>query len=829
MDGADFIVSSLEGGAPGGLIRYSRWFMDRPRALGLAFLAVWAFGLAWNGGVSVEATTILTVAVAILNILAARLLPDQIRLSRWATAFFVGIGAVFLVQLLPAVPFLFPVTASWRLRHGIEGWWWQGTADAYRTLLTLTTFLLYALSALLIIRLRQSGVGVSTMLRAAVAVLSAEAIYGIFQVFAGLKEVPFYGPRPLPDVASGTLVGRNNFAGLIAVGFVLALSLTWGRFAWPLRRSDDTGKPRWLRRTEGSAIWAMATGLFAIALVLSRSRGGALAALGGAALLPFIHRGRGSIAGTAGIAVLVLGAISTAGIQPLLDRFAGMGSHDLTSEARWTIFTTTAQAALHQPILGFGFGTHPVAYHPYQPPSLSGQVHHAHSEYINIFFEAGFVGAAIVILALIAWFLRTWRAQQPLPGPDRLYLTATIAAVAVTALHSFVDFDLRIPSNGMLFATLVGIGASASRGGVDRPYWIPGLAALALLGTSSLFVGLDPVMLTEQARSSTPETMDRLASRALGLSPYEYRAAWTRARAAQHRSNPKLADHEFESASDLWPAHPDVQRAAGIWFWAAKDPRATICFRRMFAQEPEKVPSVMEELWGTEGRTLGDYESLLPSSPQAAAYFANFLVKLGKWSDAIPLFDSRVPAIAVNAYLYDFLAAALDEVGQWGIEAVILDRRVAVKSDPSAYAASATAWLKLGNHSRALEMIDTACRIDPGNGAWLALRGDILRSRGDRLDAAQSFTEALGRSPMELRYREARGWTYLELKLFDLAAQDFREALRSKPLDRYLVLGLAQALVGLNQSDSAGLLLDDYLRESPEDKEVQSFRRSMHR
>jgi O-antigen ligase/tetratricopeptide (TPR) repeat protein len=817
-------------GDSGSPIRYALG-VDRPRALWYAFLAVWAFTLAAYGAVTVACTAAATAAMAVLNLAAARLLPEPLKLSRAAVAFLAASAGLFLLQFLPVAPLLFPVTQTWRATHGV-GSLWPGTADTFRTVLALAQFALYVLSALLVVKLRQSGLGASTMLRSVVAVIALEAVYGLVQVFGGLRDIPFYGPRPSPDSASGTLVGRNNFAGLMAVGFVVALALGWGRFSWPVRRESDSGKPRWMRRIEGSALWALAAGLFAIALVLTHSRGGALAALGGAALLPLIYRGRGSLVGAAALALVAIGAVAIAGLQPLLERFGALDASDLASDARWTIFATTLAGAVRQPVLGFGFGTHPAAYHPFQPPAVPGQIHHAHNEYVNVFFEAGAVGLLLFVAALGFWFVRAWRAQRPLPGPDRLHVTAAIAAAAVTALHSFVDFDLRIPALGILFGAMVGVGAAASKSGLARPRlaWVP--PAVALAAVAALFAGLDAVALTERARGSETAEMERLSTRALGLSPYEYRAAWARARAAQRRGDAAETDRRFEIASDLWPAHPGVQREAGLWFWelgAAGLDRAAKCFHRLFEQDPSQVGPLLGEIWAAAGRSPGDYDRLIPPLPAPTTAYASFLVREGEWARAVNVFDRGVPATASNAPYYDGLAAALDAAGQWGVEATILDRRLEVKSNAAAYAASARAWLKLGALDRALERATLACRIDLANAAWQALRGDILCAKGDRLSAVEAYSEAISRSPMALAYREARGWAYLELRMFDLAAEEFKTSLRSKPLERSLVAGLARSLVGLGQASSARLLLDEFLRKCPGDVEMHSFRDTLPR
>jgi len=86
------------------------------------------------------------------------------------------------------------------------------------------------------------------------------------------------------------------------------------------------------------------------------------------------------------------------------------------------------------------------------------------------------------------------------------------------------------------------VSAAASRGGRERPKTalLPPILGLAAAG--ALFLGLDPVAITEKARASDTDGMERLGLRALGLSPYEYRAAWALARAAQRRGDPPLAD-----------------------------------------------------------------------------------------------------------------------------------------------------------------------------------------------------------------------------------------------------------------------------------------------
>src|SRR6185503_9626683 len=150
-----------------------------------------------------------------------------------------------------------------------------------------------------------------------VAVILLEAAWGMVRVFAQIDRVLFYEGTVPHESASGTLVSRNNFGGLMAIGMVLATVRAYGRFAWPVR---DPHRPRWMRRIEGGYGWALAAAACAVALVMSRSRGSVVSAVGGLALLPFFYRGRGSVAGAAALLALGAGAVFVANPAGLIER-----------------------------------------------------------------------------------------------------------------------------------------------------------------------------------------------------------------------------------------------------------------------------------------------------------------------------------------------------------------------------------------------------------------------------------------------------------------------------------------------------------------------------
>ena len=158
--------------------------------------------------------------------------------------------------------------------------------------------------------------------------------------------------------------------------------------------------------------------------------------------------------------------------------------------------------------------------------------------------------------------------QQPerLPGPDRFLPAAAIAAACAEAVHSLVDFDLRATSAGMLFAVMIALGGAIQRPAAapSRRIWgatagVSAVAALALVAWP-----LDSDARLAEAAKSDPERAEKLCLEALGLSPFNFRAAWVLARSAESRGDVPLAERRYEVAGDLWPAHPGLQKDVGL-------------------------------------------------------------------------------------------------------------------------------------------------------------------------------------------------------------------------------------------------------------------------
>ncbi|HXX92401.1 MAG TPA: O-antigen ligase family protein, partial [Planctomycetota bacterium] len=798
----------------------------KARGLWISFLGLWLLTLAHYGAVVPWAVAATALGLALLNALAIFLLPGGIRWSGWARGWMAAVGGIFLLQLLPLGPVLFPATHALRLAHGVPTLM-PGTADLFYTLRSLAQFAAYVLTGLLVLRLRDAGLSTAFLLKSLCAILCLEALYGIVQVTLPLAEIPFYGPRPSTDAASGTLVNRNTFGGMMAMGLVTAAALAYSRIAWPSRGRSRLGSG-W--------VWSAVSAILVLGLVLSRSRGGALSAAVGIVLIPFLHKGKGSAIAAIGLIALAAAAAAIADPSVLVERFTRLDPYTIGEDARLRIWSTTLQAGAHQPVLGFGIGTHPHAYHPYQPPDLVQDIRHAHNEYINFFFEGGAIFAIVMLAGLGAWGWRSWRSIQRLSGPDRFLPTAVLCAAAAEAIHSMVDFDCRVTAAGLLFGALVGLGASAGRPepSPGRRLWAV-VTLVALLGGGTLLLPLDTDRWAERALvSDTPEA-ESLARRVLALCPSHYQAAWVAARSRERRGDLASAARAYGLAADLWPAHPWLQREVASWFWGewretgdrACYDRSARSFRRFFTQRPGEVEETMKGLW-ERSLPKEDLEGLLPPDrPAAWGALASFLASKGEWRKAQDLFDRRVEEIPENRAIFDRFAQALKSGGQWGMEALVRERRLSVYAEPEALAEAARAWLALGVWDKALDRAGQACRIDPARLEWVLLRGEILTARGDPSGALEVYAQAVGMSPQDPAPRFRRAAVCMEAKLFGQAAADYRQILKSLPGDRTAVFGLVQASVADGDGVGARRVLDEWIARNPGDAEAARYRATL--
>jgi O-antigen ligase len=444
----------------------------------IAVLAPWAFGAVLPGALfSVTALALVTAALA-LAVAAWRggvLLPA---VPLWPLGGFLGLA---LLQLVPL-----PAAAHALLAPGTNAVWHPGDAAAAAVLgsgprpvsldpdttlrgiaLTGGLVLLALLAAPALSRARAAA-GAAGVVAAAGFLVSAYAIFARARF-----GVLLYGRIPVPTVSPfGPFVSKNHFAGWAAMAALLVAGLALGLAERPRGRGRD-----WARgpRAAGAILALVAALAMALAVLASLSRGGAIALASGAACLFGLRSRRARPRGLTLSLALALGLALVALVPPeARERLRSLGG----SSFRLETWRDSLRLAASSPVLGHGLGAFHDAYPRFKSSQGDVRVEHAENDYVETLAETGLPGlgcalAGLVLLLGAAGRGITSSAERTGRGTG----AGAVAALTALAVHSAVDFNLRIPSNAALAALAAAVAAGAAAG---RPRTLPRAAAAGL-------------------------------------------------------------------------------------------------------------------------------------------------------------------------------------------------------------------------------------------------------------------------------------------------------------------------------------------------------------
>jgi len=291
----------------------------------------------------------------------------------------------------------------------------------------------------------------------------AVSVFGILQHLTFNGKLYWFREMRYGGIPFGPFVNRNHFAGfaelVIPAGLV---PLMLGK----VRRD------RWLLVL-----------LFCLlpigALFLSASRGGIASfvvelALVGA--LAWVRRGeKASFLAGALVLLLAGGFVAWLGVGRALERFSSFQALEVTHDKRVSMARDTWRIFVDHPLLGTGLGTLQTVFPKYDSLYDAKIVNHAHNDYLEALSDTGLLGGLCCAWFLFVLFVRGIRnirkPGSPLGGV--LSMAGLVACGGILA-HSFVDFNLHIPSNTLLFllwAVLVTarVGSDSKRKEKARP------------------------------------------------------------------------------------------------------------------------------------------------------------------------------------------------------------------------------------------------------------------------------------------------------------------------------------------------------------------------
>jgi O-antigen ligase len=253
----------------------------------------------------------------------------------------------------------------------------------------------------------------------------------------------------------GPYVNHNHYAGLMEMLAPVPLVFAFSRYA--------RGRERWAA--------AAAAAFMGATIFLSGSRGGMVAfALQVAVFLWFLFRERTGSRGAflmATFLLISLASIAWIGGSEVTARLSTISTNkhsEIANDIRLKINRDTLHMFAQRPILGWGLGTFETIYPQFRSFYTNFLVDKAHNDYAQLLAETGLLGFALTI-----WFLVS--AMRPAVPKIRNWPSDINGAVALVALigisgilvHSFVDFNLEIPANALLFYVLCAVAAMDPR------------------------------------------------------------------------------------------------------------------------------------------------------------------------------------------------------------------------------------------------------------------------------------------------------------------------------------------------------------------------------
>ena len=172
------------------------------------------------------------------------------------------------------------------------------------------------------------------------------------------------------------------------------------------------------------------------------------------------------LSGVSRTAVIVVGLLLSLGLilffalsfgQLTFDR---LGSTGASADVRGALYLTIVSMIADAPLLGHGFDSFEQSYRLYHAAPVSADLRwdQAHNTYLELWAELGLlIGSLPPLLCLGALIALRRRAT----APDNKYphlAAAGVAAIAVGAVHSLVDFSLEMPTNVYLLILIIAFG-----------------------------------------------------------------------------------------------------------------------------------------------------------------------------------------------------------------------------------------------------------------------------------------------------------------------------------------------------------------------------------
>jgi O-antigen ligase len=383
------------------------------------------------GGVEIWGNAALEIGAALLFVLWALLVTLRRRTEIFWNWLFIpvfGLGAIALVQ------YAFGISVC-----------------PYLTKIELLRWSAYALLFFLAGQSFQKKGHVKQFIWFLLSLGFAVSLFGLVQYFAFNGKIYWCVSLQAGVSPFGPFVNPNHFAGFVELIVPLGLAMLF----FPSRRREEV------------PLLLLFTVVQIGAVFLSASRAGIIVVVLEFVLFAFlsrVHRRRKQLVRAAAIALLAGGMILWLGVTKALERFELLAHQGISRELRVAMDKDTWRIFQDHPLTGTGLGTLIAVYPRYESFYNGTTVDHAHNDFLELLAETGIVGGVCGALFIGLLFRRGFaNFRVAAGGSARALVAGPLVGCAGMLLHSFVDFNLHIPSNALIFLLLASLPTKTLR------------------------------------------------------------------------------------------------------------------------------------------------------------------------------------------------------------------------------------------------------------------------------------------------------------------------------------------------------------------------------
>ncbi len=316
-------------------------------------------------------------------------------------------------------------------------------------------------------------------------------------------------------------------------------------------------------------------------------------------------------------------------VDPVIERMQTLENPLEAGKARIEMWQGTLNMIADRPLLGWGLGSFPFAFPPYQVERISAWfINHAHNDYLELAAETGLLGLAAALLTAYVFFASCLK--RLIRARHKYFQAIGVGALASCfslLVHAITDFNFHIPSNALQFAVTAGIAVVAAAGAAGkrrqvvcveiqfspRRKWI---VALLVFLTASL-------------------------SSAAVLSPYWGHLSLVKAMAYMEQGEYESAASTLERGMRYDPGNAQLLRSMG-----------DLHFMQFGREERKRLLHLR--------KALGWYEQAIAASPVEGENFSrkgNVLEQLQRSVEAEQLYQQALQRYPVHAFASYRLAA----------------------------------------------------------------------------------------------------------------------------------------------------------------------------